>query len=148
MVLRLKPRESRTLPGLPRTEVNPLRANARGERTRPNNSKSPGHESDRGFCFWRAIVPASPANTIQKTCTLARAGLLLFRAAFGARLPRRPLLFRRGPVESLLRCAIDVDMDVNNAAVTLLVAIAFQPGPLGRARDSGFGHEQTPPLRL
>ena len=51
MVLRLKPRESRTLPGLPRTEVNPLCASAHGERTRPNNSENPGHESDRGFCF-------------------------------------------------------------------------------------------------
>src|SRR5882757_196685 len=44
MVLRLKPRESRTLPGLPRTEI---------QETRPNNSEDPGHESDRGFSFSR-----------------------------------------------------------------------------------------------
>ena len=51
MVLRLKPRESRTLPGLPRAEINPLCASAHGERTRQHNSESPGHESDRGFCL-------------------------------------------------------------------------------------------------
>src|SRR5206468_7793846 len=115
---------------------------------RPNNSKSPVTKVT-GLLFlardWPGLTP--PAQS-KKPCTLARAGLFLFHAAFGARLPRRALLFRRGPVESLLRCAIDVDMNVNNAAVALLVAIAFQPAPLGRARDSGFGHEQTPPLRL
>src|SRR3569832_713054 len=42
MVLRLKPRESRTLPGLPRAEI---REPAR------TIQKSPGHESGRGFCF-------------------------------------------------------------------------------------------------
>src|SRR5882724_9556839 len=63
MVLRLKPRESRTLPGLPRAEI---------QETRQHNSENPGHESDRGFCF-RAVVPA---NTIQRApaCEKSRAG--------------------------------------------------------------------------
>src|SRR5581483_6687068 len=78
MVLRLKPRESRTLPGLPRTEIR------------------------------------EPANTIQKPRTLTRAGLFLFRAAFGARLLPLGLLFYRGPVKSLLRRPIDVDIDLDN----------------------------------
>jgi hypothetical protein len=44
MVLRLKPRESRTPPGLPRTE------NQRNPPTQFN--EDPGHESDRGFSFF------------------------------------------------------------------------------------------------
>src|SRR5437868_5315694 len=43
MVLRLKPRESRTLPGLPRTE--------RPETRQHNSTKSPAGEIQRGFLF-------------------------------------------------------------------------------------------------
>src|SRR5882672_3798889 len=48
MVLRLKPRESRTSPGLPRAE---------NEKIKPARtiSEDPGHESDRGFCFFARL---------------------------------------------------------------------------------------------
>src|ERR1700742_4456229 len=58
MVLRPKPRESRTLPGLPRTEVNPLGARRTGREPARTIQKSPGHESDRGFCFSGFAGPA------------------------------------------------------------------------------------------
>ena len=73
MVLRLKPRESRTLPGLPRAEI---------QETRQHNSEDPGHESDRGFCF-HAVVPASRRAWARAAAAFGRAkdplDLLLIR---------------------------------------------------------------------
>ena len=52
MVLRPKPRESRTLPGLPRAE----------KQNPPSQlKKSPGRESVRGFCFYSAHRPLAQA---------------------------------------------------------------------------------------
>src|SRR5580704_14245471 len=58
MVLRLKPRESRTLPGLPRTEK---------QETRPNDSENPGHESDRGFCFQARCPGLTPPTQFTRS---------------------------------------------------------------------------------
>jgi hypothetical protein len=55
MVLRLKPRESRTPPGLPRTENH--------QETRQHNSRSPARETVRGFCFSHAKPSLSPLVT-------------------------------------------------------------------------------------
>src|SRR5258708_15216672 len=51
MVLRLKPRESRALPGLPRTEVNPLCASAHGRDPPTQFKKSPAGKPAGLFVF-------------------------------------------------------------------------------------------------
>src|SRR5580704_9949239 len=68
MVLRLKPRESRTLPGLPRAE----------EKSNPPTQfkKAPPEKSGGAFVFWRMAVLASHRAWSRDTSIRCRYGLV------------------------------------------------------------------------
>jgi hypothetical protein len=87
MVLRLKPRESRSLPGLPRTEK-PL------ETRQHNSNKSPGLReiARRGFLFLRQFC-TKRANAVRQylACAFQKRGkwnVALFALFFEARYSR------------------------------------------------------------